>query len=225
MWKKLSHKLSENTPTFGSREPIKKEYVRSLKRGDECNTQWVEFYTHASTHIDAPYHFNETGKKVDELSLEDLNFRRPCIVDVERGGNEFVTIDDLRPFFSSLSKCDFLMIRTGHEKYREDFPQKFIEGPGLSIELAEWLVSEFPNIEGLGIDFASISSISELEIGYKVHNTLLNPNEKSRDPIIIVEDMHLSSVNKDPVQIWIVPFYIEGLDGAPCTILAEFRES
>ena len=62
-------------------------------------------------------------------------------------------------------------------------------------------------------------------MGRKTHKAFLcssyEQELKLNDPILLIEDMKLSSLHETPKKIWIAPLYFENSDGAPVTILAE----
>lgn len=45
------------------------ERVMSIARGDVCNLTNLSMCTHNGTHMDAPFHFYETGKTMEDLEL------------------------------------------------------------------------------------------------------------------------------------------------------------
>ena len=47
-----------------------REQLRSIARGDLYNLSRLSLCAHNGTHIDAPYHFLENGKTVDQIALE-----------------------------------------------------------------------------------------------------------------------------------------------------------
>ena len=52
-------------------DPVpKKEMVSQIKDGDVCNLSKLSMCAHNGTHIDAPYHFIDSGKTVDKMGLE-----------------------------------------------------------------------------------------------------------------------------------------------------------
>ena len=52
-------------------DPVpKKEMVSQIKDGDVCNLSKLSMCVHNGTHIDAPYHFIDSGKTVDKMGLE-----------------------------------------------------------------------------------------------------------------------------------------------------------
>ena len=61
----------------GDPEP-KKETLSSIKNGEIYNLTAFSMCAHNGTHVDAPYHFIEDGKAVDEISVE--KFVGSCFV-------------------------------------------------------------------------------------------------------------------------------------------------
>ncbi|GJQ48354.1 MAG: hypothetical protein HKUEN01_07400 [Candidatus Kuenenia stuttgartiensis] len=43
-----------------------------ISRGDFCNLSELKIGSHCGTHIDAPSHFLENGRTIDQLALENL---------------------------------------------------------------------------------------------------------------------------------------------------------
>lgn len=52
----------------GDTRPVRKQ-VRSIAGGDICNLSELEMNVHNGTHLDAPWHFLDNGKKIDRLDL------------------------------------------------------------------------------------------------------------------------------------------------------------
>jgi len=118
------------------------------------------------------------------------------------------------------SNTEFLMFKTGFDRCRGE--EKYWKyNLGVDIDTAEWIKKTFKRIRIIGLDSISISSWQHRDIGRKVHKKLLNPKK----PILIVEDMNLSQVNKDTVfkRVYVAPLIISKSDGSPCTILAEVK--
>lgn len=53
----------------GDAQPVKKR-VMSIKNGDVCNLTDFSMCAHNGTHVDAPFHFVDDGKTIDEMGLE-----------------------------------------------------------------------------------------------------------------------------------------------------------
>lgn len=78
----------------GDPEPHR-DLVRRMEMGDGCNLSG--FYTgcHSATHVDAPRHFIEDGKTIDQLALS--NFMGECTVVSAEGIITGSDIDDILP--------------------------------------------------------------------------------------------------------------------------------
>ncbi|MBE6686076.1 MAG: cyclase [Ruminococcaceae bacterium] len=48
----------------------RKEIITTIEENGVCNLSGTYFCNHNGTHIDAPYHFFDNGKKVDEIPIE-----------------------------------------------------------------------------------------------------------------------------------------------------------
>ena len=66
----LNHVLSESTPLYKNIGVITIARERSIQNGDTSNNSYLSTPTHAGTHIDAPYHFDENGKILDQLDAD-----------------------------------------------------------------------------------------------------------------------------------------------------------
>jgi arylformamidase len=43
--------------------------LQSVQKGGDSNTGFIRHGLHSGTHVDAPYHFFEEGRKLDEVPL------------------------------------------------------------------------------------------------------------------------------------------------------------
>ena len=51
----------------------KAEWFLSMDKGDSCNVTNLTLGCHTGTHVDAPLHFLQGGKSLDEMDLDRLN--------------------------------------------------------------------------------------------------------------------------------------------------------
>lgn len=82
------------------------ERVSQIQKGDICNLTTLSMCAHNGTHLDAPYHFYDNGKRVDELELER------CIgnaVVVTKDGE--VTAEDIRRWMEEMSGTKRLLFK------------------------------------------------------------------------------------------------------------------
>jgi hypothetical protein len=66
------------------------------------------------------------------------------------------------------------------------------------------------------MDTISFACIAHLEEGMEAHRVLLSP-PGSR--FLLLEDMNLNFDLSPLRELWIMPWLVEGIDSAPCTIV------
>lgn len=206
----LSHIVNMQTPLYGGKSNIIIRSVKSIKEGGSSNTMFWSFPNHIGTHIDAPLHFIVNGKSVSEMRPKDLIFTKVKLIILKKIKPGYtITSDDLK----GLRDCDLLLLKTSFEKYRG---KKVFWNNSVSLgpDLASWLKNKCPSLRAVGIDSLSISNISRKEIGRQAHKAFLGRG------ILLVEDMKLSDLRKDPDAVIITPMMVEGADASPCTVLA-----
>src|SRR6478735_5317532 len=70
--------VSESVPIYEGDPRVEIESVRSIAGGDNANVSHLCLGAHTGTHVDAPNHFIEGTRRLDQLDLEKLV--GPCIV-------------------------------------------------------------------------------------------------------------------------------------------------
>jgi arylformamidase len=72
-----------------------RDFVRRIELGDECNLSGFYMGCHSATHVDAPRHFIEDGKTIDQLDLSRLIGE--CTVVEKTGMITGADIDEILP--------------------------------------------------------------------------------------------------------------------------------
>jgi kynurenine formamidase len=213
----LSHTLSEKTPSYGNRDRFFSKKRSSILNGDNSNTSYWEFSNnHIGTHIDAPKHFCNSGKTIDEIQADQFFFNKVCLLDIPRNNAELIGVSEV-DFDAIPNDMDLLLIRTGYEKYRET-DKYWNDNPGLTSNLAKSLREKFPKLKSVGFDFISLTSWKNKLEGKNAHLELLCPSKGN--PILIIEDMKLNKLNQEIYFVVISPIIVAKADGAPVTVLA-----
>ena len=91
-WIDLSIAIDENIPSFNDASPFSRIVRKSMDAGDMYNESWLDIGCHTATHVDAPYHFNNNGKRIHQLDIDLL--LGECYV-VEIFSKDLITYDDL----------------------------------------------------------------------------------------------------------------------------------
>ena len=222
MFIKLSYCIDSKTPVYGGGEGFFSEPLKSIKKGDTCNTSKWTIPSHLGTHIDFPHHFFNKCQTVEDFALDFWFFKKNKIqfLEAKLSDNEHIIKPDDIKISRYSSNAELIILKTGFGKFRKlDKYWKF--NPGVSIELTDWIKKKFKKIKIFGIDSISISSYQSRKIGRIVHKKLLD----FKNPILIVEDMNLSQVSEHTIfnKIWIFPLMVKGMDASPCTIFADVK--
>lgn len=212
----LSHYLNESTPGYGGAQSFFKRHSSQISEGASSNSQEWRLSNHIGTHIDLPKHFDNEGPLLNDYSAKDWVFHHCHLLDLPTNAGEIISPSSA--FESVPENCDFLILRTGFEKFRSN-EIYWSNNPGLAPELAIWLRKYRPNIKVLGFDFISITSYSNRPLGRAAHKEFLctsNPGS----PLRVIEDMRLSELPQSPKSIIVSPILVDQADGAPVTVIA-----
>ena len=145
----------------------------------EAFGKW-QTYEHRGTHLDAPYHFSKNGRRLQDLTIEDLNGPL-VIVDIsakaaQPGDIAMLEVSDLQEWEARNGRIQnhaFVIMSSGWEKFWGDNDKYFGDGaprfPGFSKDAVEWLLAN-RQIYGIGTDTLSCESSRNL---YEVHTTIL----------------------------------------------------
>ena len=184
----------------GDKEPVLQR-VMKIENGEEYNLSNIEMCLHNGTHMDAPYHFIEEGKTIDEISLEEIIGN--CVVARESG-----VLDDkaLRKLLDRLKKqfgtIERLLLK-GEDTYLTLSGAKLIKEYGICLVGVERDTVGNPKIE------------QDIE---QVHKELLG------NGIVILEHLDLSQVEEKQYILFAQPLKIKGADAAPCRAILMEKE-
>ena len=167
----LTLTISDKTPTLpGSPHP---HFVPWEKiKDDGYNLELLFLSSHTGTHLDAPYHFLEKGRKIHEISLKKL-VSNAVLIKSRKKRNESITKTDVQKFekkHGKIPKNSTVVFCTGWQKMLRD-DSYFVKNPGLTEAAAKYLVTKKTNL--VGIDSPSID-LGKDEL-FSVHHILSKP--------------------------------------------------
>jgi arylformamidase len=157
---------------------------------------------HTGTHVDAPHHFLNNHKTVEDLPLDILT--GPCYViqlpddvdEIDAEALERMPISEgTKRLLFGTSNSRFWM--KGENNFQKDFVS-------ISEDGAEWLVDH--GVELVGVDYLSVAPFGE---GTPTHTVLLEAG------VVVVEGLNLSKVPRGFYDLYCLPLKIAGSDGAP----------
>lgn len=203
----LSLEIYDKAPTF---LPDPKTTVTPHLKIENLkyNITQLVMSTHLGTHLDAPYHFFDEGKTVDQLDLR-RGIGPAWVLDfTHKGPKEEITPEDLQPHTEKIHAGARLIIHTGWDKvYPEE--RYFTDCPGLNPAACKLLAEK--KIATLAMDMPTVYGPEYVE----VHHDLL------RAEVLIVEGLaHLDTLSESQILFMAIPLKITGRDGSPCRAIA-----
>jgi arylformamidase len=173
----------------------------NMDSGDNANVSQISMSCHTGTHVDAPHHFLNDGKTVEDLSL-DLLVGRAYVLYLPEVNQ--ITASVLR-YAEIPPRTRRLLFKTKNSELwkngQHEFKSDFV---ALSVDAAEWLVDR--NVRLVGIDYLSIAPYN---LGTPVHTILLDAG------VVVIEGLDLSNVTPGRYTLHCLPLKLGGADGAP----------
>lgn len=218
----LSHPLTIDTPSYGNRDQVILDSKSSIALGDTSNTTDVRLTNnHIGTHFDVPKHFYDEGKTITDIDPSEWFFENIKLIDIKCEEGRLIDIDDIKAHEIPL-ETDLLIVRTGFENFR-DQDVYWNAYPGISERACDYLRSTYQSLRGVGFDFISLTSPLFKPEGKAAHRVLLD--EREGQFVLIIEDMKISHLQKDPEKIVLAPLLLDRGNGGPVTILAYSRKT
>jgi kynurenine formamidase len=155
------------------------------------------------------------------MPLDTFIYERPLLIDLPKGALEQVTADDLKPYHEQLAQADLLMIRSGFSIERERNPQLYSQqGPSISADACKHLMDHYRGLKAVAMDWISLACQMYKEDGLLAHQYLLGVFHDHY--ICIIEDVHFSGIDTERLhKVWAMPLFVERIDSAPVTVMAE----
>lgn len=180
---------------------VSMQRISSIAAGDSSNVTQITMSCHTGTHVDAPDHFLNNGKTVEDLSI-DLLVGRAYVLHLPAVNiiTASVLMDaDIPPRTRRLlfKTRNSELLASGKVGFQTDFV-------GLSVDAAELLVDR--NVRLVGIDYLSIAPY---KMGKPVHTILLNAG------VVVIEGLDLSMVSQGRYTLHCLPLKLGGAEGAP----------
>ena len=202
----LTLPVSEKIPTFpGSPQPIFIQWENI--KDDGYNLELLFLSSHTGTHLDAPYHFLEKGKKIHEISLKRLIINA-ILIKIRKRRDQAITKTDIQKFEKKHGKIpneSTIVFWTGWQKMIKN-DSYFVNNPGLSVTAAKYLISKKTNL--VGIDSPSIDLGKEKR--FLIHNLF------AKNDVLIVENLaNLDKIKSWKFQLAVLPMKLENATGAP----------
>ena len=188
--KDLTMPVNESIPPFPGDPELKVKQLTTISK-DGSNTKRISINSHFSTHIDAPFHMFEDGKKLEEIPIETFI-------------GEAIVLEIDNPDISKVKERDIVFFYTGKSENIDS--NYFKNTPTISEQDAMKLIKK--KVKIIGVDSSTIDS------KYTVHDLFLKKG------ILLVENLvNLKEFIGKRFQCVIAPLKLKE-DGAPCRVFA-----
>lgn len=231
-WIDLTHEFSSQTLYWPTAEAftLDSEFHGQTPKGYFYAANRYRASEHGGTHIDAPIHFAEGHKTVDQLTIDQLA-GTAVVVDVSararKDADYQITVADLKGWEEKqtrIPKDAIVLFHTGFARHWPDAKQYLgtdekgseavakLHFPGLHPDAARWLVSE-RTIKAAGIDTASIDyGQSTL---FESHRILFEKNIPAFENVAALDQLPATGA-----YVIALPMKIKGGSGGPLRIVA-----
>jgi len=222
----LSHGFDENSfHPFGFPHFVNQQHF--ISHG--CRHAIATFSLHTATHIDAPWHMVEKGKRLDEISVQEL-IGSAVVLDIslyyglETAPSQHISVEHLQSCLLkaslSLEAGDALILYTGRaEQYLTDSSTYYKEYSTLGYDACKWIAAKKVRLVGLDApDLDLPSEYLKVPFAPKNHRLLLSQG------IYIIENVggQVVEVLNKRVELIPAPLKVQGeyASGAPVRLLA-----
>ncbi len=185
----ISQEIFSSAVYPGDTAPARQEICR-ISAGDLYNLTDFSMCAHNGTHIDAPFHFLQEGKTVEEIPLEKM-----------------VGICFVASFEGMLTGEDAGQILSAARAAKEEAARRILlKGNAIVTEEAAKVFAE-AEVFLIGVES---QSVGDIHAPMAVHLVLL------RREVVLLEGIRLGDVTDGVYFLNAAPISLGGADGAPC---------
>lgn len=199
-WIDVSVGLHTGMPHWPGNSPVKIERTQDMERGGHSNVSTLSMGSHTGTHVDAPVHFLNGAKGVDQMPFAATNGAARVVEIKNRAAIE--SKDLIRHRIRRGERVLFKTVNSARCWKKKSFVKDFVY---LSTEAGEYLARR--GVRTIGIDYLSVGGWRRN--GGDIHRILLEAG------IWIIEGLDLSRVRPGRCELACLALKIVDGDGAP----------
>ncbi|MGG0240580.1 arylformamidase [Bacillus rhizoplanae] len=196
-WIDISQPLNNDIATWPGDTPFSYEVSWTKEQSGSVNVGKISMSIHTGTHIDAPFHFDNDGKKVSDLDI-NVYIGPARIIDVT--GYKSIGAKELKTH--DLEGVSRLLLRTSSKTNQHVFPETI---PYLRADLAPYLHEK--GVRLIGVDVPSVDPLDDKELA--AHHELF------KHGIHILENVVLENVQDGDYELIALPLSLTDADGSP----------
>ncbi len=209
----LSQRIDQGTPVYPG-DPSVSLTPAATVAADGYNLLHLRMSSQTGTHVDAPYHFFDSGARLDELPLDV--FLGPAVIADVRGKMPRSPIEwqDLAPLAQRLRPGRILVLHTGWDRHWGS--DTYFDHPFLTAQAAERVIAN--GVRTVAVDTPSVDQTvlhGTPPDGFPAHNVILGAGG------VIVENLTNLDAVRDPDPVLsLLPLHLARADGAPVRAVA-----
>lgn len=196
-WIDISQPLNEKLAHWPGDQPFHYHTSLTKEKTGSVNIGEITTSTHIGTHVDAPYHFNQDGKRILDLDI-DRYIGRCKVIDL----CTCTEINASALKAKHIGMAERLLIRTALPNDPERFPD---EVSPVTPDGAAYMKSI--GVKLVGVDTPSVDPISSKD--------LVGHHALHQHDIYILENVMLDGIEEGDYELIALPLPLEGADGSP----------
>ncbi|MDZ7831586.1 MAG: cyclase family protein [Desulfobacterales bacterium] len=199
-WIDISVPLRTGMASWPGDPPVRITRVSDMENGDGANLTQINMSAHSGTHVDAPLHFYENGKSIEEIPFSALigPARVIEITDPELVREEVLAEENILPGERILFKTRNSTRNWPDEPFTADFVY-------LETDAARFLAES--RVRTIGVDYLSVAGYGKNEA--EAHRALLGAG------IWVIEGLYMDAVSPGNYEMICLPIRLAESDGAP----------
>lgn len=194
----ITRTLSESLAVWPDDQPFRVRWTARIADGSSVNVGSIQMSTHAATHVDAPFHYDDDGLQTDAFDLDV--FLGPTFVTDIRGMRAVEVRHVEQLDFTGVPRILFKSIASERPdaEFSTDFPH--IEPATVHYLAARGVVL-------IGTDAPSVDPFDSTDL--PAHHEL------ARCGIVNIENLYLRDVTPGIYHLAALPMKVAALDAAP----------
>ena len=199
----LSWEFTAETPIYPG-DPEPSVTVATTLENEGYNLSTLVMGTQTGTHVDAPYHFSNSGETIDNMELDFFLGEAVVVRVTDKKADEAITLEDIEPYKEEICEGKIVLFNTNWYKTRGT--DEFFHHPYVNGDVAKYLVDN-------GVRFIGIDTINADQTGgteFPVHDLF------SEKRLMIGENWaFFDQIDFERPYIIALPMKLIGCDGSP----------
>ena len=204
----LSWEFTAETPIYPG-DPEPSVTVATTLENEGYNLSTLVMGTQTGTHVDAPYHFSNSGETIDNMELDFFLGEAVVVRVTDKKADEAITLEDIEPYKEEICEGKIVLFNTNWYKTRGT--DEFFHDPYVNGDVAKYLVDN-------GVRFIGIDTINADQTGgteFPVHDLF------SEKRLMIGENWaFFDQIDFERPYVIALPMKLIGCDGSPVRAIA-----